>query len=522
MEHEEGRKKDKAQQLFDKYNKAIEPTPDPLDAEDLEGPRIDRKLARRWERERTRKQIYLHNPVVNGIVCGTIICENFNVETAPKKRHREEEEDLKRTRINRCQSINQGKTPDYYQKTFVSSEVEKNTLDKEIDDFFRAGSYHKRLSFNEIKTSSTDYDYVDEKTTNDKSNTSPIEADLVKFQQAYLAMDPDRMWTLKTGTKVETVVYEFAKDLRRESYLHSFIINDADAETRSLFSPEEWKEIRTFKAKEKPKLDPCHKNLLKKYTTNDIRKLRSLLFESFTPDGKEYNRNDHFCLDYINNAYRGILRLWEMDNNPFDSSKSEGWFAMNIWSRLIDPALDDLNVNLIRGEGMSFASSERKNAVNTYKKFGRKGDGVFRLPNSRLEVGAIEAGRKYKEKSGTKLLSDSLKLSKMLKDMMDKLIKECGTKEGLKVIGILNGANRLQVLTVDRPKGYVTRMNHNNIQEVAGRLTNTKPLALVLKEILYVRSIITATMYIIDKHDLDIDTFLDDDGYHTPRQTCIL
>ena len=250
---------------------------------------------------------------------------------------------------------------------------------------------------------------------------------MVKFQQAYLAMDPDRMWTLKTGTKVETVVYEFAKSLRRESYLHSFIINDADAETRSLFSPEEWKEIRTFKAKEKPKLDPCHKNLLKKYTTNDIRKLRSLLFESFTPDGKEYNRNDHFCLDSINNAYRGILRLWEMDNNPFDSSKLEGWFAMNIWSRLIDPALDDLNVNLIRGEGMSFASSERKNAqrkVNTYKKFGRKGDGVFRLPNSRLEVGAIEAGRKYEEKSGTKHLSDSLKLSKMLKDMMDKLIKE--------------------------------------------------------------------------------------------------
>ncbi|CAJ0760314.1 4677_t:CDS:2 [Entrophospora sp. SA101] len=93
----------------------------------------------------------------------------------------------------------------------------------------------------------------------------------------------------------------------------------------------------------------------------------------------------------------------------------------------MNPAFDDLNIDLIRGEGMN-----------------------------RLEFGAIEAGRKWEETN---------------------------------VIGILHGANRLQVLTVDHPKGYITRINRNNVQEVAGRLSNAKPLAFVLKEVLYVRHI---------------------------------
>ena len=63
-----------------------------------------------------------------------------------------------------------------------------------------------------------------------------------------------------------------------------------------------------------------------------------------------------------------------------DISKLEGWFEMNVWSRLIDPAFSNLNVDIIRGEGMSIASSERKNVqrkLNDRKKFGRKGDSVI-------------------------------------------------------------------------------------------------------------------------------------------------
>ncbi|CAG8542635.1 13582_t:CDS:2, partial [Racocetra fulgida] len=328
------------------------------------------------------------------------------------------------------------KIPDYRELTSGSSEG---------DDNVKSSGQTESEKYQVLDDPET---FFNEDYTDDEFNTSPIEADLKKFKETYLTMDPDYMWTLKTGRKVETVIYEFAKSLHRESYLHSFIINDADVETKSLFSPEEWKEIKNLEVIDRPKLDPCHKELLRKYTVNDIKKLRSLLFELFIPD---------------------------------------------------DPAFDNLNIDLIRGEGMSFASSERKNIqrkINDHKKFGRKGDGVFRLHKGRLEFGAIEAGRNWEE-------------------INDKLIRECKMKENLvkklKVIGILHGANRLQVLTIDHPEGYITRINRNNVQEVAGRLTNSKPLALVLKEVLYARSIIIATMDIIDKKDdLKIETFLDD------------
>ena len=37
------------------------------------------------------------------------------------------------------------------------------------------------------------------------------ELDLTEFKESYLAMDPNIMWTLKSGCKVKTVIYEFAK-----------------------------------------------------------------------------------------------------------------------------------------------------------------------------------------------------------------------------------------------------------------------------------------------------------------------
>ncbi|CAG8813346.1 41774_t:CDS:2 [Gigaspora margarita] len=365
------------------------------------------------------------------------------------------------------------------------------------------------------------------------NETSPIEDYLKKFEEAYLELDPNHMWLLKSGRKVEEVIYQFARNLPKESYLHSFIVNDIDVATKSLFLEEEWKEITTSVAKDKPKLENSLVNLLKKYTVDDVERLRDVLFEPFIPNGCKYDRKHHFDLDFINSSYRGILRLWEMEENPIIDSLLEGWYEMNMWSRVIDPAFDNLNIDLVRGEGMSHASSDRKNltrTTNDRKKLGRKGDGVFRLCNDRLEFGAIETGRKWEGNSGTKYMTDSLKICKMLKDMLNQLAIECGMKEDLvrklQVVGILNGANRIQVMTVDLPKGYITRIQRRKVYEIAGRLSKSKPLAFALKEILYAKSIIMQTFDIINKKDdVDLENFLDDsddqDGYHTPPRTVI-
>ncbi|PKK57126.1 hypothetical protein RhiirC2_764088 [Rhizophagus irregularis] len=361
-----------------------------------------------------------------------------------------------------------------------------------------------------------------------ETDTSFSEFDLVKFEEGYSKLDPNCMWTLESGRKVEEVIYEFARNLPGETCLHSFIINDAHADVKSLFSEAEWEEITALDVKENPKLERSHRELMIKYTVKSVKELREIIYDPFIPDGNKYDKSLHHDLDFINHAYRSMLFLWDREENPFDSSKLEGWYEMNVWSNLIDPTFHDIYIDLARGEGMSCASSDRKNIIRTIndrKKIGRKGDGVFRLRGDRLEFGAIEAGRKWEGQSGTKYLNDSLKLNKMMKDMIAQLTTICNRREDLvrklEVIGILHGANRIQLITMDCPKGYISRVKHRKFYEVSGRLTKSNPLALVLKEILCAKTIILRTLDLINqKDDVDLENFLNDsdeqDGYRTP------
>ena len=109
--------------------------------------------------------------------------------------------------------------------------------------------------------------------------------------------------------------------------------------------------------------------LLKTYTVDNIERLREVLSEPFTPDKRNYDRKLHFDLDYINNAYRGILRLWEMEENPIIDSLLEGWYEMNIWSRLVDPAFDNMDIDLVRGEGMKNKGTGERSAHRRFEGF---------------------------------------------------------------------------------------------------------------------------------------------------------
>ncbi|CAG8510775.1 12292_t:CDS:2 [Dentiscutata erythropus] len=83
--------------------------------------------------------------------------------------------------------------------------------------------------------------------------------------------------TLNSGRRVEEVIYEFARKLEF-AYLHSFIVNESDAHTKPLFSKEEWKEINTSEVEDRLELEYSLKELLKKYTVDDVEKLREILF----------------------------------------------------------------------------------------------------------------------------------------------------------------------------------------------------------------------------------------------------
>ncbi|CAG8777344.1 23188_t:CDS:2, partial [Gigaspora margarita] len=140
-----------------------------------------------------------------------------------------------------------------------------------------------------------------------ETNTSFSEVDLVKFEEAYSKLDPNCMWTLESGRKVEEVIYKFARNLPGETCLHSFIINDAHADVKSLFSDVEWEEITTLEVNENPKLERSLRELMIKYTVNNVKELRKIIYGPFLPDGNEYDKSLHHDLDFINHAYRRQL-----------------------------------------------------------------------------------------------------------------------------------------------------------------------------------------------------------------------
>ncbi|PKY61050.1 hypothetical protein RhiirA4_431557 [Rhizophagus irregularis] len=132
-----------------------------------------------------------------------------------------------------------------------------------------------------------------------------------------------------------------------------------------------------------------------------------------------YESESQSEMDSSGSEYQGKLKK-DDDDFTLDSSKLEGWFQHNIWSFIIDLAFRiNSRINLICGKGMSLTFSDRKNNTSCdtdygisfndsrdvdQKKIGKKGDGIFRLKGDRLEFGAIEAKKKWKDRNGRKLI----------------------------------------------------------------------------------------------------------------------
>ncbi|CAG8568562.1 10438_t:CDS:10 [Funneliformis mosseae] len=209
--------------------------------------------------------------------------------------------------------------------------------------------------------------------------------------------------------------------LHKESCLHSFILNNTDKNAKTIFLKEEWKEIFSTDVQKKLEIEAPLLELIKKYTLDNVNDLRKSLLQPF-------------------------------DSFTSDQSKLE-----------------------VRGKGMSFASSDRKNdgkITSDRKKIGRKGDGIFRITTERIELGAVEAGRKWKGLNGTKYLKDNA------------------------------------------PRRYICRIKRGKIYEVNGRLTKIQPLGFVIKEILRAKVIIVKTLDLISNDKLnDLFNDTDDDDY---------
>ncbi|CEP18622.1 hypothetical protein [Parasitella parasitica] len=283
-------------------------------------------------------------------------------------------------------------------------------------------------------------------------------------------MDEETKWRLSSGKCVEDEVYCFGMQCSVEHQAHSYIIDSSDKNwvKYEVFNEKELEEIDSYQPKNTPEMpEPLREylNQFNKSTTNSIRKE---VFKEMEMD-QNFDPKQHFDYDWIRDTCYNLLMEYEAKS--LQKPHNEEWFKAHIWN-FNDTVCNQSDIEVARGEVASTSSALRKNkeracdGIDIYrKKMGSKCDMLFRdaaLSNEYVgEYGASETGSKYDGETGTKLLNEGyLKVPKTFKDMLDNLcvLYPDVPFNQLEVVGYVHAGLFSQVLRVDRPTQYMTRV----------------------------------------------------------------
>ncbi|KAF8923991.1 hypothetical protein BGZ58_002310 [Dissophora ornata] len=362
------------------------------------------------------------------------------------------------------------------------------------------------------------------------SNSDAVNRIHQSFRRKFSSFS-DEPWILSSGTVVDDVLWEYALSLQTETAIHSFVIDCGNSRVKNLFKENDWNEIISSSCKFRPTIpDWVLRQLFAYSQQNTTKKMHDFLrtgWATLLPppddnveeddeeevdeedDGEEANERhataytdkeesmDIFDKERLTaTLYRAVLNIFaeytSISQDIRGNENSEGWFAVHVSGALIDGLLSDLpSVQLLRGEKMSVSSSIRKNQtrdITSAKAFGRKVDGIFASRHSSKEYGAIEVGKKDEGAAGSKVLTDGLKIAKIMKDMFDQTFTvskdQTFVKQNLEIVGILQSALRVQFLSLDFVAGRFSRLNREKTFEVPKSLDHVKSLMLLIKEIL--------------------------------------
>ncbi|GET00917.1 hypothetical protein GLOIN_2v1552276 [Rhizophagus clarus] len=261
---EQGKRQKIAKQLLNNYRKGS-----------------DDKIAKKWERERSRV-LHIHQPMIvdgtiNGAVnSGTIgIVGNINVFVAGPS------------------------------EPFES----KKDREKDFNIFFQSPS--KQKSTNPVKKRRRSEIIRNEQGISNKKKDKAEQESIPTSEEVY------KVWFLSNGKCVEDTIYEHCKQLPVETYLHSWIIDLDDQEVEMLFSVEEWNEIR-HTVRELPEVDRTFAESMIRFSnvkaTSELRQV--LKTTSFLNEGEPYNREKHYDAEWAELVMRKFLTDYEDPNEP--------------------------------------------------------------------------------------------------------------------------------------------------------------------------------------------------------------
>ncbi|CAG8697666.1 936_t:CDS:2, partial [Funneliformis caledonium] len=442
---ESGHKREKAQILYDKYKKAglrVEPQT----GAGAQGLRPDRELARKWDDDRARKQVHIHEPTYfdYGFIHGSVQTINGTITggtfaTGSSKSERDREKDLNNETENFFLSPSERQSSNLFGE--VKHDV-SNESDNEEGEIVHRTEKHKR---------------------DEPPRCLNCDAE-VAFRMAYDAIpETSKLRLSSTGRIVEDILFEFAKDMDYEHHAHSYIVDFDDEDIKALFDEEEWKELTKDKIGV-PSI-PCDiAKELAKYGKKTLKELRAIVMVPYLKEGEEYDVNKHHGQEWIQMAMRTLCNLYGNVDAPLIRSQYEDWFTVALFGTCIDFCIRELGTDIKRTDAPSLSSANRKNRgrkanTRTRKLIGRKIDGIIHIVDKPLEVGAIEGARSYSGVSDQKYLLETFKMPKTLRDMYAELMRALDYDDQkankIQVIGILHLGLWIQFARLWRAGGSI-------------------------------------------------------------------
>ncbi|CAG8814122.1 30182_t:CDS:2, partial [Racocetra persica] len=237
---------------------------------------------------------------------------------------------------------------------------------------------------------------------------------------------------------------------------------------KNLFGNKEWNEILNTNKKRAPGIDENLAKHLLNYKKNTPSEMREQVMKPWFQT--MYNQEQHYDYQYIHQVFTHMLDEYESPKNRLTQQHSEGWYATNIWSMLIDKAfLNVLNIELVCEDTCSIASSNRKNDNELYKikgqrkAIGRRIDGIFKNTVNGYEYGGIE-------------------VSKICQGPHER--KNLDIVKKMEIVGLLHSRLQLQQLLMDYGGGSCLRLKKEDTISVPLHLGDVMELITMISNIL--------------------------------------
>jgi len=254
-------------------------------------------------------------------------------------------------------------------------------------------------------------------------------------------------WTLPSGQKLDDLVRPFVLGLTAESLLHSSVITSVDTVVDLVEKQVDKNELlRVLGEGEDDErawlLSDAEQAFIKLYDKSpaEVNRLISIGYTGVLAEGKNLAETPDtaFC-DEVHSLVDRLRNIYKRNLYQLPEKQTESWYGKNHWSILDDIFNIPEMIRLQPGEINCEASGRRKNEQRTSplvkQQCGRKADGIIKSAAESYELAIMEAAKIENGPQGTKAMTDTIKLGKMMKDCFD-LVRRSSRTDALHMLTI--------------------------------------------------------------------------------------